>query len=124
MCLVLVLDDDADLLEMVDLTLSANGFAIKCISTGEYFFNNVDLVKPELILLDIFLGKFDGRKLCRQLKEHSLYQNIPVILYSAGNISHLTIEESKANLFISKPFDINHLMQKIKSLVKQNGKNA
>jgi DNA-binding response OmpR family regulator len=124
MCSVLVVDDNADLLEMVDLTLTANGFYITCILGGKTFFETVKLVNPDLILLDVFLGDMDGRTLCRRLKTESEYQNIPVILYSAGNISDSTILQSMANVFITKPFDIKHLVEKIKFLVKNDNRRG
>jgi DNA-binding response OmpR family regulator len=116
---VLVFDDDADLLEMVYLTLSANGFDTIAMSDGKSFFDAVNTIRPDLILLDIFLGDIDGRTLCRFLKTQNEFQDIPVILYSAGNIPQATIKESLANAFISKPFDIKLLISNIKSLVKK-----
>ena len=115
---VLVVDDDADLLEMVDLALSFHGFKITTIAGGAFFFDTIATVKPDIILLDVFLGDSDGRNLCQNLKTGSEYHDIPVILYSAGNISASSIQQSGANAFVSKPFDLKQLAEKIKTLVK------
>lgn len=117
---VLVVDDDADLLEMVDMALSKQGFTTSTLNNGKYFFNTVESFRPDIILLDIFLGDADGRKLCHQLKEVATSQSIPVILYSAGHISGSSIEHSHANAFVSKPFDIKQLVEKIKVLLSLN----
>ncbi len=115
---VLVVDDDADLLEMVDIALSKQGFTTSTINNGKHFFNKVESFRPDIILLDIFLGDADGRKLCHRLKETATSQDIPVILYSAGHVSGSSIERSLANAFVSKPFEIKHLVAKIKSLLR------
>ena len=114
---VLVVDDDHDLLEMVEMALSKQGFVVETITNGESFFREVDSFKPHLILLDIFLGDADGRRLCYELKLAPAYQHIPVILYSAGVVPGSSIVSSMANAFVNKPFEIKQLSEKIKSLL-------
>lgn len=117
MASVLIVDDDTDLLEMVAMALSTHGFATTSISDGKTFIDTVSTVKPDVILLDVFLGDIDGRKLCQKLKTETPFTNIPVILYSAGNISMRSIMESAANAFFPKPFSIKQLTEKISSLL-------
>lgn len=114
---VLVVDDDADLLEMVNIVLARQGYTTSAITNGKSFFKAVKSFRPDLILLDIFLGDADGRNLCRQLKAESDVKHIPVILYSAGNVPGSTIENTGADAFVTKPFDIRLLLEKIKSLL-------
>lgn len=121
---VLVVDDDTDLLEMVNVALTANGFNIACISNGRSFFDAVSSTKPSVILLNVFLGDSDGRNLCHQLKTGDRSQNIPVILYSAEKISDDSVKRSMADQFIAKPFDIKQLVQKINSLAIGQSKDA
>ena len=114
---ILVVDDDRDLLEMVEMTLSRLGYHITALAKGSFFFNTVESTRPDIILLDIFLGDADGRTLCYNLKLQTAYEDIPVILYSAGYVPLSTIEHSKADEFIIKPFDIKYLVEKIKTLL-------
>ena len=114
---ILVVDDDKDLLEMVEMTLSRLGYHITTLAKGSGFFNVVESIRPDIILLDIFLGDADGRILCNKMKLQSAYENIPVILYSAGYVPLSTIEHSKADEFMIKPFDIKQLIEKIKKLL-------
>ena len=107
---ILIVDDDKDLLEMVEMILSRLGYHITTLAKGSVFFNVVESIRPDIILLDIFLGDADGRNLCYQMKLQPAYENIPVILYSAGHMSISTIEHSKADDFITKPFDTKQLM--------------
>jgi DNA-binding response OmpR family regulator len=114
---ILVVDDDKDLLEMIQLTLSRLGYHITTLAKGSGFINIVESSRPDIILLDIFLGDADGRNLCHQMKLEPAYENIPVILYSAGLVPLSTIEHSRADEFIIKPFDIKQLLDKIKTLL-------
>ena len=114
---ILVVDDDKDLLEMVEMTLSRLGYQITTLAKGSFFLKTVESTRPDIILLDIFLGDADGRTLCYNLKLQPAYETIPVILYSAGYVPLSTIEHSKADEFIIKPFDIKYLVEKIKTLL-------
>ena len=115
---VLVVDDDKDLLEMVSLILRKHEMDVKCLDAGKYLFESLNSQKPDIVLMDIYLGDSDGRELCRQMKENEEFRNIPIILYSAGHIAQSSISESLANDFIAKPFDISYLVRKINSQVK------
>ena len=114
---VLIVDDDQDLLEMVELALNEQGFNVCTSAEGKNFFEKVTSFNPDIILLDIFLTDADGRKLCAQLKEDPSLKHIPVALYSAGHITHSSIIESNANLYITKPFDVMQLGEKLKGLL-------
>src|SRR5678815_2724963 len=114
---ILVVDDDKDLLEMVEMTLSRLGYHIITLAKGSVFLNIVESTRPDIILLDIFLGDADGRTLCYNMKLQPAYENIPVILYSAGYVPLSSIRHSKADEFIIKPFDITSLVEKIKTLL-------
>ena len=118
---VLVVDDDKDLLEMVSLVLKSHNMKVECLTSGGHFFQSVASGRPDIVLMDIYLGDSDGRDLCRELKNSRQYQNIPVILYSAGNISESSVQESLADDFVSKPFDISYLIGKINNYTRDTG---
>src|ERR1044071_1984911 len=73
---VLIVDDDRDLLEMVDMALSDQGFEVCTLEEGKSFFTEIQNFEPDVILLDIFLKDADGRELCQQLKSDPLLQHI------------------------------------------------
>ena len=113
MAFVLIVDDDVDLLEMVSYALKINGMTVECLDQGALLMTKVVDRKPDIILMDIYLGDSDGRDLCRILKTDPALQMIPVILYSAGHIPMETVKQSLADEFISKPFSITHLVDQI-----------
>lgn len=114
---LLIVDDDKDLLEMVEMALTEQGFDVHTSTEGSSFFSNLEKFKPDIVLLDVFLKDADGRELCHQLKSDPLYDHIPVALYSAGHMSNSTIINSKANTFINKPFDITQLGGKLRAML-------
>ena len=114
---VLVVDDDDDLAEMVTMVLNKAGMCVRSIGKGELFFDTVDHFKPDVILMDIYLGDRDGRDLCRTLKSGERSTQVPVILYSAGHITTASIRESGADAFIPKPFVNEQIIKQINELI-------
>ena len=113
MAKILIIDDDKDILEIVKLLLTMHNYSVLGIFDADEILAQINFFEPDLILLDIDLGNYDGRKICKQLKTHKIYKNIPVILVSANDQLKETYAECKACDFITKPFDIYHLMKKI-----------
>ena len=114
---VLVVDDDPAILEMVSLVLTTYDLQVNCINSGAALIPAIEVNKPDIVLMDIYLGDADGRELCCSLKTSSQFAHIPVILYSAGHISTSSVKESKADDFLPKPFDNIQLVKKIRSLI-------
>lgn len=113
---ILVVDDDADLLELVTLVLKRSNYQVTALQDGNKVFPFVTESVPDIILMDIYLGSTDGRNICKNLKTDENFRNIPIILYSAGNISSQSIKESMADSFIVKPFNNAEILEKIQSL--------
>jgi DNA-binding response OmpR family regulator len=114
---VLIVDDDIDLLEMICLMASSNGFNPTCVSSGKAALEALEKEKFSLLLMDIFLGDYDGRQIARELKESINYSHIPILLYSAGQIEPSSIAESKAEGFIQKPFNMHDMIYRIRTLI-------
>lgn len=113
---ILVVDDDADLLELVSLVLKRSHYKVTALQDGAKVMQLVEDGNPDVILMDIYLGETDGRTICRDLKTNDKFHNIPVILYSAGNITNQSIKDSMADSFIVKPFNNAEILNKISAL--------
>ncbi len=68
---------------------------------------------PDLIILDVLISGHDGRTFCKQLTTNKATKNIPVIMFSVHPGAAVTIVDYGADDFISKPFDVNDLIQKV-----------
>ena len=114
---VLIVDDDLDLLEMVCLMAANHGLNPTCVSSGNAALEALKKDRFSLLLMDIFLGDHDGRHISRELKGSDDYKDMPILLYSAGQIDSSSITESKAEGFIQKPFNMKDLISRMRSLI-------
>lgn len=116
---ILLVDDEKDLAYAVTLQLEANNFEVLLAYDGQEALDKVRREKPDLIILDLMLPKIDGFKVCRMLKFDEKYKHIPIILFTArAQESDKEIgKEVCADSYITKPFDSQELLGKIKELL-------
>lgn len=112
---ILVVDDDTDILSVMEILLTMKGFEVEVTAKGENTFPKITTFRPDLILLDVLISGHDGRTICKQLKTDEATKHIPVIMFSAHPGAAATIADYGADDFISKPFDVNNLIQKVNS---------
>jgi DNA-binding response OmpR family regulator len=111
---ILVLDDDADILEIILYILVDQGFEVATLNSGATLFQRIRDFHPDLVLMDVMLGDMDGRRLCRELKLEPETQALPVILISASHdLAGTLAQEGAPDDFIAKPFDIATLVKKV-----------
>ncbi len=119
---ILVLDDNSDILKAITFVLG------KRANTKVVAINDASLLslylkehKPDLLLMDIALGEYDGRELCNQIKRSPEKKDrIPVILFTAQTYTTDSITACKADAFLEKPFQINQLYAIIDRFVPNN----
>ena len=117
---ILVVDDDDEVLETIQLILEIGGYDVEPLNDAEQIFERIEEFEPDLILLDVVLGKIDGRVICSQIKSHIDTKRIPILmmsgLYDLKEISEL---EAAPDDFMSKPFKMDVLLEKIEKLVNK-----
>jgi DNA-binding response OmpR family regulator len=110
---VLVIDDEADMIQAVETLLKLHGFEVYTHATG----NNVpELVKecnPDVILLDINLSGKSGLEVCKELK--AISDHPPIILFSAHGGEEASLKGCKADGFMPKPFKVKQLVDILSS---------
>jgi CheY-like chemotaxis protein len=114
---ILIVDDNADVLQVMQLLLGSRGFDVAITTKGEETFGLANTFAPHLIFLDIHLSGIDGTDISRQLKTSETTKHIPIILFSANTIKGSTLADSLADEFIPKPFDIHDLLLKVSKLI-------
>jgi DNA-binding response OmpR family regulator len=117
---ILVVDDEVDLVKTVQFSLEAEGYKVLISYNGEDALNQSRKENPDLILLDIMLPKLDGYKVCRLLKFDDRYKHIPILMLTAKTQQkdRSLGMETGADEYITKPFDMEELMEKVKVYLK------
>lgn len=118
---ILVIDDEPDLVETLRFSLEAEGYEVLVSFNGEEGLNLARKETPDLILLDLMLPKLDGCKVCRLLKFDERHKHIPVLMLTAKiqEKDRILGMETGADEYITKPFNIDELMAKVKSYLSK-----
>lgn len=113
---VLIVDDEQDIVESLKFVLETAGFECHCAYNGEDGLNSAREVLPDLIILDVMMPKINGFKICRLLKYDNKYKNIPILMVTARsqNEDKLIGEETGVDEYITKPFDLDEIVEKVK----------
>lgn len=117
---ILLVDDEAQLVELVKMRLEANGYQVLTAYDGKDALDMAKKEMPDLIILDLMLPKIDGYKVCRMLKFDEKYKKIPIIMFTARALDSdkkVGIEVG-ADDYITKPFEPELLLMKIKDFLK------
>lgn len=114
---VLIVDDELDIVETLKFMLESEG--ITCITAydGEEALNLAKSENPDLMILDVMLPKINGYKICRLLKFDAKYKQIPILMVTARSQEEDRAigEETGADEYITKPFEINEVVEKVKN---------
>jgi DNA-binding response OmpR family regulator len=117
---VLIVDDEADIVDMLQLRLDASGYQTIVARDGAEGYQKAKTEKPDILILDLMLPKMDGYKVCGLLKKDARYARVPIIMFTAR-----TQETDKkiglevgADAYLAKPVDVAELLAKIKELLK------
>jgi two-component system NtrC family response regulator len=106
---ILVADDELLLANSLQKILTETGYQVITCTKGESFFSMLSQVRPDLVLLDIYLGDHNGIRLLKQMKADGW--ELPVVMMTAHAEISLAVEAMKlgASDFLVKPFDLNYL---------------
>lgn len=115
---ILLVDDEADILEILEFNLENEGYRIDTAGSAE---EAVKKLKPEhqLILLDVMMGGISGFKMADQLRKSG--NNVPIIFLTAKDTENdmLTGFSIGGDDYISKPFSIKEVIARVKSVLKR-----
>ena len=120
---ILVADDDAAVLETLKAILEKFSYEVDTASNGEECLKKVLLERPDLLLLDIMMPKMDGYSFLVAIKElKAMIGNAPetpVIIMTGGDspINKDLVTHEDIRDYLTKPFDIPVLLEKIKKIV-------
>lgn len=111
--LILVLDDDPDICIMIKMVLDYYGYNAMDAENEENAKKIISSNHVDLVIMDMLLSGADGTDICRQLKQDKATSTIPILMFSAHPTARDTCLAAGADDFISKPFEMNDMMEKI-----------
>lgn len=113
---ILIVDDELDIVESLKFVLEGADFICYCAYNGEDGLKLAKEIIPDLIILDVMMPKINGYKISRLLKYDNKYKNIPILMITARSQEEdkLIGEETGADEYITKPFDLDEVVKKVK----------
>jgi two-component system, OmpR family, response regulator MprA len=117
---VLLVDDDAPILRMLERTLGAEGYAVAAVPDGGAALAHVERSVPDVIVLDVAMPGVDGLSVTRRLRSKGLA--VPILLLTARD----ALEERVAGLdagaddYLVKPFEVEELTARLRALLRRN----
>ena len=118
---VLIVEDEADIRELVSYNLLKEGYQVAAVPSGEEALAMIQSRRVDLILLDLMLPGIDGLSLCRKLKEDPKTSPIPIVIMTAkGEESDvITGLNLGADDYITKPFSPKVLAARVRALMRR-----
>ncbi|MBP7055900.1 MAG: response regulator [Candidatus Omnitrophica bacterium] len=119
---ILIIDDEGDIAKLTAKRLELTGYSVLTLESGSKAIETAKNKRPDLILLDIVMPGRNGCEICKDLKSNEDTRDIPVILFSAHYPEKEFIGSNYSDFgaddCISKPYDDEVLIEKIKRLIK------
>ena len=119
MAKILVVDDEASIVTMLDYNLKKLGYDVVTAEDGEVALEKFESENPDLLLLDIMMPKMDGYEVCRKIREKS---NVPIIMLTAraDEVDKVVGLEMGADDYVTKPFGNRELIARVKANLRRS----
>jgi two-component system, OmpR family, alkaline phosphatase synthesis response regulator PhoP len=118
---VMIVEDDVIVARMLAHTLSQRGFSVSLISDGKMAVESINgQSPPSLVLLDIILPFFDGFEVLEKIRNQKLWKDVPIIMLTSKTQEPSVVRafDAGADDYMTKPFQIEELMARIRRLVR------
>jgi PleD family two-component response regulator len=117
---ILVVEDDADIANMLQLYFKSQGYEVHVASRGGVALDLARQKMPNVIVLDIMLPDLDGYEVCRRLRTNLRTSHIPIIFLTQKDERSDKIHglELGADDYITKPFDVEELRLRVRNTIK------
>ncbi|MGH3089002.1 MAG: response regulator [Rubrobacteraceae bacterium] len=118
---ILLVDDDAALLEVTSIVLSSEGYRVLTAEDGIEALKVIGREKLDLVVLDVMMPKLSGFEVLKKIRESS---DVPVVLLTAKSqsVDKVVGLELGADDYITKPFDTKEVLARIKAILRRFGR--
>jgi len=123
---ILVIEDDADIVELLQYNLERDGFSVITATDGETGVQEASQRHPSLVLLDIMLPGQDGLDVCRLLKQSPATSSIPIIMLTAKDEEEDIVVGLRmgADDYVTKPFRPRELLARVRAVLRRGESRA
>jgi DNA-binding response OmpR family regulator len=122
---LLIVEDDADLLEVLRLTFTHEGYRVVLAKDGVQALDLAQRHDPDLVILDLMLPKLDGIEVCRRLREEPAFKRLPILMLTAkGEESDVVLGLGVgADDYMVKPTRPRELVARVRGLLRRTSKD-
>lgn len=124
---VVCVEDEQEMIDLIRLILTRKGFEVLGANGGVKGLELIRAEQPDLVLLDLMMPELDGWQVYQQLKADPKTEGIPVVVVTAKaqNIDKvLGLHIAKVDDYISKPFSLQELVDRIEDVLKRKDEAA
>ena len=116
---ILIVDDEAQIIRVLSMACTAQGYRMKSASDGESALNVLKIWPVDLVITDLSMPNMDGVELCRAIRDQS---NVPILVLSVRNNEKTKVEalDAGADDYVTKPFHIDELLARIRAALRRS----
>ncbi len=112
---ILIVEDDISIRELLVEAFESEDYEVTYGTNGVEGLQALESSVPDLILMDMMMPVMDGYKFREELLKNPMWNSIPVVAMSAQDQCEENLKNSKIATFISKPLELDHLLETVKS---------
>ncbi len=118
---ILVIDDDDDVRNLIYTALSSEGYDVITLASGKEALQLLMDIDVDCVLLDVMMPEMDGWETLRMIRAKEDTQKLPVIMVTVkdSRVDKLTAIKEKATDYITKPFDPEELIAKVREVLHE-----
>ena len=122
MALIYVVEDDDNIREIETIALKNSNYLVKAFARASDFYKALEVLLPDLVLLDVMLPDENGCDIVRQLRSQSATKRLPVIMVTAKTSEMDMVKglDDGADDYIKKPFSVLELLSRVKALLRRS----
>ena len=120
---VLIVEDEESYVEALQVGLKREGFRVEVARDGFEALDRFDVVRPDIVILDVMLPRISGIDVCRQLRKRS---QVPIIMVTAKSAEIDTVVglEVGADDYVTKPYRIRELVARMRAVLRRNAREG